>query len=359
MCIIAVAGNGKTVTEDKFRACFYANPDGFGMMWVDGGQIQMYKTLQYEEALKRYKEIDEGFCESSPIILHFRIGTQGPNDIGNCHPFYVNSKVSFCHNGILSDYSRGYGNQQPYKWVKGGDKDDSDTVLFNKDILKQLPEDFLLNDTTLNLIDDFVGSGNKLVFLDMIEDEPKVTIVNERAGNVDKSSGIWYSGYAYTRTTYSRKEEKKIDNKQFNQSKHRCSACNKAIYSTKDKEIGMCDRCVAKTCCMCSELVDNHKLIKIKFAGKEVSFCPNCLNLGHEIFHGVFDTELDTLCVLPGDILRPKFSVAGDGMLGYAVADLTENDVKVAITNKQTGLMKIIPYTMSSFMRSFEVGVLK
>jgi hypothetical protein len=68
----------------------------------------------------------------------------------------------------------------------------SDTYMFNQTILKNLKEGFEYNETMLEMIDAFIGSGSKLVFLN---DNDDYFIVNEKAGHWHL--GCWFSNTSY------------------------------------------------------------------------------------------------------------------------------------------------------------------
>jgi len=337
MCVAVVTGNGTTVEEETFNRCWYRNHDGFGMMWVEGGMIRTYKTLDNTEAYEKYKSVNEELGDKSPIVLHFRIGTQGPNDIANCHPFFVNPNVAFCHNGVIGQYSAGYGahKQTPYKWVRDGKVTDSDTVLFNKDVLKSLPHDFVKNQQSLDLIEDFIY-GDKIVIMDVLDDEPAVTIINEAKGVTE--GGIWYSNSSYKVykpvVTYNTKAEG-------------CSECCRALYSKVDKERGMCDKCAARTCDVCDTTMPEKGIIKMEFGGKSHSFCPSCLDLSDPQFFGVFDSELSLLNVKVGVEVTSNWS---DGRT-YFVSKLEKGHITVAY--KATN--STVRHTLDSFLRNFRI----
>lgn len=312
------------------------------MMWVEDGKIGIFKNMSMDVSYEKYCEINSKYGDD-PIILHFRIGTEGPNDLGNCHPFTVNENVAFCHNGILSEYSTGYGAEQypPYTFVIGGEKRDSDTILFNKDILKLLPDNFLDNESTMTLIEDYIGSGNKLVFLDTSKDKPSVSIVNKSAGTVDAETGIWYSN-----GTYKRFKQKYTPAKYT-----KCESCNRTLFTQKDIDMGLCDKCVANVCESCGDIKNDDTIIKISFMGKEVSLCPECLSLDSSAFLGLFDNELDVLCVVEGDVLEPTFSHSVN--VTYFVDEVSDKYITVRIVNSQIGTSVTSKYTYKSFAKSF------
>lgn len=183
MCVIAaIYQSSAPISDEHWENCWDGNPDGFGMMWVDNGVIQMFKSLHKDTAWERSKEVIRDFHDISPIIMHWRIGTQGVG-LDNCHPFFVNDRIAFCHNGIISQFST----QADRKTGR------SDTRLFNEYILSCLNDGFENNGTTVDLIEDYVGS-DKLVFLDR---DGVVTIMNSKYGVYDKDTKTWFSNSSY------------------------------------------------------------------------------------------------------------------------------------------------------------------
>jgi predicted glutamine amidotransferase len=164
------------------------NPDGFGIMYAVDGRIHASKSLGLKGMYKKYKYVWEKHGNDTDIVLHFRIGTQGENDIANCHPFKITDALWFCHNGVISDFSPMISNAEPL--FKDMDYTKSDTRLFNDYILKAIPtlQDEIDKPATKALLSEYV-SGSKLVFL---KNDGTTTIINEKSGN-KSTSGDWYS----------------------------------------------------------------------------------------------------------------------------------------------------------------------
>lgn len=278
MCVIASIPQGSSgISEESFYNCFNSNPDGFGMMWVDNGSIQIFKSLDLMLSLEKYEEVSKEFLDKSPIILHFRIGTQGPNDLTNCHPFVCSEKVAFCHNGIISQHS------VPYQ-MKHTEKR-SDTVLFNEEVLKKLPDDFIANANTRYLIADYIGT-DKMAFLDVIEGYPCVSIINQSKGIVDEDTGIWYSNNSfkpYIRNFRVKKNTIKSEPKVY------CEGCGSECKTKKETESGVCYKCNGKICECCGDVTTAHNRIEVKYGGKKHVLCNTCLDPKDAVFMGLFD----------------------------------------------------------------------
>ena len=175
MCI-AILNRVNTLSYKTFKQCWQSNPDGAGLTFFDGKNIQIIKEMksvktfytQYKEIRTKYPTID--------IAIHFRIATHGGVNLTNCHPFKVNKQTAFIHNGIISKVN--------------ATKEFSDTFIFNETILKKLPPNFATNETILELLDSYIGYS-KLVIIS----GKNYAIVNESAGHWN--GGNWYSNESY------------------------------------------------------------------------------------------------------------------------------------------------------------------
>jgi predicted glutamine amidotransferase len=179
MCI-AIYNNNDLLTKKTLNNCWTANDDGAGMLWVQDGQLQTFKELKSFKAYwKKYREVRE---ITNKVVLHFRIRTHGHVNVNNIHPFVVDETVGFVHNGIISEFS---DHTSPY----------SDTWHFNE-FLKTLPKNFIKSEGCVELIANYIGSYNKLIFLGS---DNEVTIINEHVGMWDGES--WFSNNSYKDST--------------------------------------------------------------------------------------------------------------------------------------------------------------
>ncbi len=183
MCIIAAIPAGQNVTKETLKKCWENNPHGGGFMYNDGRKVITFKEMfSFKRYWKAFTEAKQNNANSS-FVCHFRISTHGKINETNCHPFLVTKNLGFAHNGII--YSAPISN------------DYSDTYMFNESVLKNLPHGFLNNPAIVNLIKGYIGTGNKLAFLN---EQGHITIVNEKQGVWD--SGVWYSNHGYKQTSY-------------------------------------------------------------------------------------------------------------------------------------------------------------
>jgi glutamine amidotransferase len=179
MCIIIVKRKGEKLKEKWIDAGWERNKDGGGFMCAAEGSIFTYKSMDKKEFIENLNAINSLYGKESDIVIHLRFRTHGNKDISNVHPFKVNDDLWFCHNGVFRDIDC------------KSDLTISDSQHFNNQILKGLPEGFLINDSIMHLVEAYCGSS-KLVFLDS---KGEVTIVNEHLGF--EHCGNWFSNEGY------------------------------------------------------------------------------------------------------------------------------------------------------------------
>ena len=188
MCIAIYKPADKQLTKRAAKNSFENNRDGAGFAYVtDDGKIVI------EKGFFRFRRFWKSFriAQDKAALVHFRIKTEGSVCADNCHPFQVNNGLVMAHNGCL-----------PVTVPK--DDDRSDTRVFVEDWIRPRIEkwpDFLDDEVIRIMIEDFIGKGNKLVFL---RNDGEYLIINESAGWWDE--GIWYSNksYSYVRSTLSK-----------------------------------------------------------------------------------------------------------------------------------------------------------
>lgn len=178
MCIAILKTKQGTITDDILRTSFKNNPNGGGFAWTENGTLYIIKGIfNIDTFVNTYHEIEKK--ADSNILIHCRISTSGLVDKDNSHPHVVNNSTVLIHNGILDiDIPK--------------DSKKSDTVLFIEKYLKDLPEDFVYNNSIMQLIEDKIGYYNKFIFLNNNGD---YFILNESAG--EWVNGVWYSNNSY------------------------------------------------------------------------------------------------------------------------------------------------------------------
>ena len=176
MCIAIYKPKDVTISKAALQRCFKANPDGAGFMFAEDNQLHTYKGyFSFKNFYKAYQK-----HETKQALVHFRIKTHGKTNKQNCHPFLVNDRLGFIHNGIIN----GYGNDRL-----------SDTIQFNNAILKKIVKKHgsmgLFDDPMQELIENVIGYS-KLVFLD---NKGNFNIMNEEKGHWHNK--VWYSNDSY------------------------------------------------------------------------------------------------------------------------------------------------------------------
>jgi hypothetical protein len=223
MCIIAYQPieSEFPISYDKLDNCYVNNPDFVGYMFVTKSndiRIKKFEDFEcfYESYVKDFRNNPD-----TPFVIHFRLATSGFVNKVNCHPFFVNQNLAFCHNGVL-DIDVPLNSKI------------SDTMLFNKTILQKLPAKFLSNKGCIELILNYI-SGDKLVFLDR---KKRVTIMNEDKGMWE--NGTWFSncGFMSKYNYFSTYDTK------YGYSGQNCPICDKFLKSYIEYQVGFCYTCI-------------------------------------------------------------------------------------------------------------------
>lgn len=203
MCICILKTKDGYISEERLKQAYNANPDGCGILKASRfNELYCRKgNYPFEDFFKFYTWIDNldyiGNVNKD-IVMHFRTASSCGIGIEYCHPHYVNDNLAFVHNGNLFEFS---------SYFKGRKKDNlTDTMRFNNEILKKLPENFLENQETFDLLNEYcINNMSKMIFMN---NEGKTWILNEEAG--EWKDGCWYSnkgmnnyqGYGYSGAYY-------------------------------------------------------------------------------------------------------------------------------------------------------------
>lgn len=179
MCIAILNTKKHTISKKHLRNCWENNGDGAGILYINGeNKLDVFKEMNsFATFYKMYSYIKQEHGHNN-IVLHFRISTHGKVNETNCHPFLVSENVGFVHNGMIYDVPT--------------HPDYSDTYLFNELYLKMMKDGFEQNEAMLDMIESYIGVGNKLIFLN---DSNDYSIVNESKGHW--YMGSWFSNYSY------------------------------------------------------------------------------------------------------------------------------------------------------------------
>lgn len=187
MCLIVAKPKGKknALTKERFVRAATRNPHGIGIAYNDGSGLKVEKFIDVKDKLDDIYKIIEN---ADAYLIHFRYATHGNKDLENVHPFKVTDNLYVAHNGVLSKYP-----ELNKEW--------SDTRNFVEGVIKPYVEKHgeasIKSPEFIKWLEDEIGSGNKMVFVDGNMD---FTIANEGAGSWMEDN--WFSN------TYSVEEPK-------------------------------------------------------------------------------------------------------------------------------------------------------
>lgn len=185
MCILIQHPANTAFTDELLLDFYQHNPDGFGAVYAENGELVVIKTLGKPDEIKAiYHEVLKG----RECIIHYRMKTHGDIDLDNCHPYHVTDDIWMAHNGILS-----MGNPI--------DPRRSDTWHFIEYILRPAltanPE-LIFDVDYQDYIGDMIGTSNKFAFM---HSDGRSVIINESAGV--NHEGAWLSNtYAWSAAKY-------------------------------------------------------------------------------------------------------------------------------------------------------------
>lgn len=196
MCLLIANKFGNEISREHLSNAWESNSHGAGFAYFKDGKLILEKGFfDFEELYKAYQKT-LGYTN----ILHFRYATSGLKNKDNCHPFIVSENeeendqkekvkeptLILAHNGVISAFSH-------------KTKDMSDTYSFIKEILTPMAADceekWYRNNSIKTLIENGIGSGNKLAAID---NEGEITIFNQDSGEwLDEDAHIWASNGSY------------------------------------------------------------------------------------------------------------------------------------------------------------------
>ena len=114
-----MASETNKVSKEQIEAGFKENPWGAGLAWIDndkdGPLVRWKKGIStVEEVIDIYKGIKDG----TPHVLHFRIPTEGLEDIELTHPFPISETADIefegSTRGLLLFHNGGWGEWRTY-----------------------------------------------------------------------------------------------------------------------------------------------------------------------------------------------------------------------------------------------------
>lgn len=137
MCIILTCEKFVRPDYDLLDTCFWNNPDGAGIMWVEDGMVQTEKGFTDPSDL--YNAI-ESIPRESRLVIHMRIATSGGVNTGTCHPFPVCNELELLHEAS-TQCSAAVAHNGVIHWCPT-EKGVSDTIYFVLNVVNPLFQEF-------------------------------------------------------------------------------------------------------------------------------------------------------------------------------------------------------------------------
>lgn len=192
MCMITFVPGGSPLPIQGITNGSIINDDGHGWVVAKGAEMLVGKSMDFDQSLEGMIEARDRLGIEAVAMFHSRFGTHGVEGIFNVHPFYTNDAEDgvMAHNGIL-----------PNKYHPMLNDPRSDTRIF-VDRYKQFTDNpnGVPSRRGGKILSNWIGTGNKLVYISTRSGQPKVRIVNANSGI--QVEGIWYSNSGYL-TDYS------------------------------------------------------------------------------------------------------------------------------------------------------------
>jgi len=257
MCIIIYKKSGTEVKDEWLKNSAKSNADGFGLSYMDGDKLTIYRSMSYKKFKKTFRRLESSHPESD-FILHFRKNTVGSSNVENCHPFMADGKAVF-HNGTISPCV-------PFKTDTREKR--SDTRIFAEDVLSNLPKGWFENEAMLDVLEVYIGSS-KLAVMDEVG---TVVLFNEFTGHWYE--GLWMSNYSYYPNTRSVQKTKPLT---WDSNLHKQNGSN----DTSNKAI-----CYKHSCGAFTKLKDGRR-----FKWYQAMFMWGRINSKGEVVHGGNDAE--------------------------------------------------------------------
>jgi predicted glutamine amidotransferase len=298
MCvIIATSERSKLPSHEIITQCARHNSDGGGFMFHKDGKVHIHKG--YITAGKLISDVEAWVPETSPIVIHFRLGTHGSVRPELCHPYPVTKNFDrLCQLDLECSY--GVAHNGIFSYTKAETGDYNDTQHFIADTLTDVIR-YIEIDGVRKVLIAALGS-NKLALLSA---RGKLRLL----GSFEKDNDVWFSNKHWEPITitnnyrgYGASHYKSSweyaecagcgELKYINSYTGVCGTCSYTNKGRKSKRWGQCTFCGAYTMltegkcslCSCFEITDGtcSKCHKQTFILKHTKMCYACYDLNLE-----------------------------------------------------------------------------
>lgn len=186
MCVIIHQPPNGHLEKETAKNLWKVNSDGGGFSFIHPGtnKPEVYKDMEFQPFWSKLEHARSTFSKKD-FLIHMRIATHGSVCLENTHPFVINPHTVMAHNGVINQVAK--------------DEKLSDTRVFIRDVLPELPPTWLDSPHLVQMVESFIGYS-KLMFLTSDPNlQKQVYILNKHKG-VEKDS-MWFSSTAGLYTT--------------------------------------------------------------------------------------------------------------------------------------------------------------
>lgn len=211
MCIMYIKEHDQAFPSDEtMKICWDDNHDGAGYSWYNR-DTEMWHTVKglmsWTAFLERFhKDRKEYDLDGRSVVVHFRVGTSGPEIGGATHPFpatmeegltvntleYI-SKGVFFHNGTIGQGKDGLSDTQVA------------TTEYIQPMVRHIFEDDIVDEALLGILCELLRTNNNRY---VITHGPNIRYLGDWVE--DKESGLVFSNNRFkeTNTRYAAQEER-------------------------------------------------------------------------------------------------------------------------------------------------------
>lgn len=191
MCLAILIPKNHKLPREHAEIGFLRNSQGAGFAYAEDGKVHIRKGFfRFDEFWSEFDVIQRS--NNGPFLVHFRVATCGPVNEDNCHPWAIDDRQAFIHNGTINEFATNCSNI-------------SDTGNFVNILLKPLlagKDKIFIQPWFIWLLNHGVPSFNKFA---MIDGDGQIAVYNTK--NWTLFAGIYYSNHSFE--PLSKKEKKK------------------------------------------------------------------------------------------------------------------------------------------------------